>query len=155
MFPDSAIANQFQGGRTQAKAVICNIMVPVLKSDIVNAMKSDPVSSLADETMDVTNVEKFCIIIILIIIKAHFYKMPILTSATAKSIINSITSAFISLGTAGAGTMISVIPGLYKRLKGVQPNLCSMRCICHQLHFVEKKAADTFSGDVHDLPVKI
>ena len=85
--------------------------------------------------MDVTNVEQCSIIIIYFdtlagCIKGHFYKMPMLT-------------------------MISVIAGLYKRLKDLQPNLYSMWCIYHQLHFVEKKTVDPFSGDVHDLPVEI
>ena len=123
-------------------------------------MKSGPFSLLTDVTMEVTNIEQCSIIIIYFdtlagCVKGHFYKMPILTSTTAKSIFNSITSAFISLGTDGAGTMISFIPGLYKRLKDLQPNLYSMWCICHQLHFVEKKAVDTFCGDVHDLPVEM
>ena len=171
IFPDSAIASDFACKRTKTKAIICDALDPHMKTAVVDIVKSTAYSLLCDESNDSGDSVKLLTILVRffdpvreIVVTRHLDTVGI-TDVSAEGIFTALAetvqkynlqfSNLLSFASDTCNVMKGARCGVVAKLRGEQPKLLDIHCICHLVSLVVKSATKTLPLKIDELLVDI
>ena len=171
MFPDSAIAADFARKRTKTKSIIYDALDPYMKKPVTELLKMSPFSLLCDESNDRGDSVKLLTVLVRffdpsheIVVTRHLDTVG-LTDLTAEGIFSALVqtlhkynvpfSHLISFVSDTSSVMKGIRGGVIAKLRGVQPKVIDVHCICHLVSLVVKATVKTILIKVDELLVDV
>ncbi|KAJ1200812.1 hypothetical protein NDU88_004633 [Pleurodeles waltl] len=149
--------------RTKCTALITSVLGPYFKDEMLKDIGSSPYSLLIDESTDIEVKKLLGICVKYFSIKhkklvSTFLGMLGLNQACAEDIANAVfsllescnleTENLIGIGTDEASVMCAKQHSAFTLLRDKQPSLQLVRCICHSLDIIAKKAIRSIPSNV-------
>ncbi|KAL1252639.1 hypothetical protein QQF64_017332 [Cirrhinus molitorella] len=153
----------FQMHRTKCSAVIKSVLGPYFRDELRQDIGNSPYSLYLDETTDISVNKLLCICIKYRSKKQNrfvstYLGLVELLDADANGIVDAIIdflqvnaldiANMIGIATDGASVMVGRQHSVYTLLKQKQPNLQLIRCVCHSLDIVAKKAMQQLPSNI-------
>ncbi|XP_077581558.1 zinc finger BED domain-containing protein 5-like [Stigmatopora nigra] len=168
MCPDSKIAKEFSCRRTKTTMIVKHCLAPAYTNPVISKCKTQPFSLMIDESND-RNATKRLVILVRLFdgesTKTRLLDLPELTSGKAASIFEVIDSFFkkneipwencVGFGSDNCNTMIGRKDSVLSRLKGQNPNIFNVGCICHLSSLCIKSGVKLLPFKVDDFLVDI
>ena len=166
VYTDSKIAPSIQSGRTVSKGLIVNCIGKESLNIIVEKLKTQKFSLLADETTDVSTTKQLALVVRFLddkteSVQDNFLQLIDMPIATADALFDSINMFFqkysipfvnmIGFAADNAAVMMGNQNGLKSKLEQVSPNLFVIGCVCHSLHLCSSAACLKLPKTVEDL----
>ena len=157
LFSDSKSCNDLKLHRTKCSAIICNVLGPYFRKDLVEDVGDGNFSLVIDESNDISTNKLLSLIIryfskkkndivvsILDLIKMESCNAESICDAIKESLNNNTLSLnnLVGIGTDNASVMVGKHTGVYSRLKAENPNLILMKCVCHSIQLAVSSAAE-------------
>nr|CAI5854138.1 unnamed protein product [Callosobruchus analis] len=163
---DSAIAKKIKCGPKKIKKVITNITGNSERERLIDFMKNNKFSLIADESTDRSNVKNLALVVRINcqneIIKDYFLALIPVQDATGAALFEHIIDFFnnykvpykencIGFASDGTNNMMGQHNSLVSRLKEAIPNIFIMKCICHSFHLSASYASEKLPQEVEQL----
>ncbi|XP_078521674.1 uncharacterized protein LOC144828067 [Lissotriton helveticus] len=153
----------FRMHRTKCTALINSLLGPYFKEELLKDIGTSPFSLLIDESTDIEVKKLLCICIKYFSTKLNkfvstFLAMVELDQACSEDIANAVLNMLetcnldiknlIGIGTDGASVMCGKHHSTFTLLRDKQPSLQLVRCICHSLDIIAKKAIRSIPSNI-------
>ncbi|XP_078509628.1 uncharacterized protein LOC144769412 [Lissotriton helveticus] len=153
----------FRMHRTKCTALINGLLGPYFKGELLQDMGSSPYSLIIDESTDISVKKLLCICVKYFSKKSSrivssYLGMIELQEACAQDIANALLEFLkdcrlpienmVGVGTDGTSVMCGKNHSTYTLLREKQPTLQLVRCICHSLDIVARKAMQSLPSNV-------
>ena len=154
---------KFRMHRTKCTAMIKSVLAPHFRDELKSDIGESPFSLYLDETTDITVIKLLCICVKYRSIKhgkfiSTYLGLVELSAANARAITDAILAFLetyglninnmVGIATDGASVMVGKHHSVFTLLKELLPDLKLIRCVCHSLDIVAKKAMDHLPSNV-------
>lgn len=160
---DSAIAKKIRCGPTKVKSIITNVMGVSERQRIVELMKNNKFSLIADESTDRSCVKNLSLVVRINCeneyVKDYFLALIPVQEATGAALFDHIINFLnnysipykdncIGFASDGANNMMGAQNSVVSRLKEAIPNIFIMKCICHSFHLCASYACEMLPQEI-------
>lgn len=158
-FSDSKGCKDLKLKRSKCSALICNVIAPHFKQELIDDIGSRKFSLIIDESNDISVTKllgigiryfsasrKTFVTTFLDLVELDECNADALCHAIKKSLDNHglKLQKLIAIGTDNASVMTGVNNGVYVKLKAENPSLLLIRCTCHSLQLAVSHAAKEY-----------